>query len=54
MNRFEKKKYSEIAQEMGVSVKTVESHISKALKLLREELKDYLPIIIIMLEIIKK
>lgn len=52
-NRFDKKKYSEIADEMHISVKTVESHISKALKLLREELKDYLPIALLMLEIYK-
>lgn len=31
-----------IAEELGVSVKTVEFHITKALKLLRKELKDYL------------
>lgn len=41
MNRFDGKTYSEIANECNISVKTVESHISKALKLLRKELKDY-------------
>jgi RNA polymerase sigma-70 factor (ECF subfamily) len=34
--------YSEIAEVMDVSVKTVEAHISKALQILRTELKDYL------------
>lgn len=45
-NRFDGKTYSEIAQTHGISVKTVESYMSKALKHLRVELKDYLPIIL--------
>lgn len=31
-----------IAEQLGVSVKTVEFHITKTLKFLRQELKDYL------------
>ncbi|NDV57687.1 RNA polymerase sigma-70 factor [Bacteroides sp. 519] len=31
-----------IASDLGISVKSVEFHITKALKLLRQELKDYL------------
>ncbi len=31
--------YSEIAQSLGISVKTVENHMIKALKILREKLK---------------
>ncbi|MCL3781488.1 RNA polymerase sigma-70 factor [Prolixibacteraceae bacterium JC049] len=42
MSRFEDKKYREIAEELGISVKTVETQMSKALKLFRENLKDYL------------
>lgn len=34
--------YKEIAVELGVSVKTVEFHISKALELLRKSLRDFL------------
>lgn len=34
----------EIAQKLGISVKTVENQISKAIKVLREELKEYLPV----------
>jgi RNA polymerase sigma-70 factor (ECF subfamily) len=45
LNRFENKKYSEIASELGISVKTVENHMGKALKIMRERLKDYLPVI---------
>ncbi|MCD4770237.1 MAG: RNA polymerase sigma-70 factor [Bacteroidales bacterium] len=47
LNRFEDKKYREIASLLNISVKTVEAQISKALRILREELNDYLTIIII-------
>ncbi|MEN8123227.1 MAG: RNA polymerase sigma-70 factor [Bacteroidota bacterium] len=43
LKRFEGKKNREIAEEMGIAVKTVEMHISKAMLSLRENLKDYLP-----------
>ena len=49
-NRFEGKKYTEIAEEQQISVKTVEAHISKALKILRVELKDYLPFLILLFQ----
>jgi RNA polymerase sigma-70 factor (ECF subfamily) len=45
-SRSEGKSYPEIATELNVSVKTVEYRISQALKILRTELKDYLPVII--------
>ena len=48
-SRFEDKKNREIAEELGISIKTVEAHISKALKLLRTELKEYLPLLYILL-----
>jgi RNA polymerase sigma-70 factor (ECF subfamily) len=35
-SRAEQKKYSEIAAELGIAVKTVEAHMSKALKLIRK------------------
>jgi RNA polymerase sigma-70 factor (family 1) len=41
MSRFEGKKYKEIAEEMGLSVKTVDTHLVKALKLVRNGLQDY-------------
>lgn len=41
MNRFDGKKYSEIAKELSVSVKTVEADISKVLAILRKELKHF-------------
>ena len=47
MNRFEGKTYVEIAEEKQISVKTVEAYMSKTLKFLKVELKDYLPLMII-------
>jgi RNA polymerase sigma-70 factor, ECF subfamily len=43
MNRFEGLKPAEIAERKGISVRTVETHIGKALKILRGELSGYLP-----------
>lgn len=51
-SRFENMTYAEIAKEMNISVKAVEGLISRSLKLLRSELKDYLPIIIILYKMI--
>lgn len=44
LSRFEDKKYKEIAEELNISVKAVEGHISKALKVFRINLKNYLPL----------
>lgn len=49
MNRFKGNTYSAIAEEMDVSIKTIESYMSKALKALRAELSDYLPILFLFL-----
>ncbi len=38
LNRFDGLKYSEIAAQLEISVKTVENQMSKALKMLREKL----------------
>lgn len=42
MSRYKNMKYSEIAQVSGISVKTVEAQMSRALKMLKHELSDYL------------
>jgi RNA polymerase sigma-70 factor, ECF subfamily len=42
MSRMEQLSYAEIATQLNISTNTVENHISKALKLLRIELKDFL------------
>lgn len=47
MSRFEQLRYQEIADQLGLSVKTVENQMGKALKIVREELKDYLPLLIL-------
>ncbi|WP_085536129.1 RNA polymerase sigma-70 factor [Massilibacteroides vaginae] len=44
-SRVEGKKYKEIAEELGISVNTVENQMSIALKKLRIELKDFLPLL---------
>lgn len=49
MSRYEDMKYREIAYELGISVKTVEAQMGKALKFLREQLVDYLPLWLYML-----
>ena len=43
MSRLEGLRYSDIAEKLGISVKTVEVQMSKALEFMRERLKDYLP-----------
>ena len=43
LKRFEGKKNKEVAEIMGLSIKTVEMHLSKATLNLRKTLKDYLP-----------
>ncbi|MEY3320450.1 MAG: hypothetical protein RLZZ417_33 [Bacteroidota bacterium] len=40
LNRFEGKKQKEIAQELGLSLRTIEAHIYKALQLLKSTLKE--------------
>lgn len=44
LSRFKNKSNKEIAEQIGISIKGVEYHISKALKALRITLKDYLPL----------
>lgn len=49
LSRFENMTYSKISEEMDVAQKTVEAYISQALRVLRIELKDYLPLLIFLL-----
>jgi len=49
LNRFEGKKYSEIARQLSISVKTVEAQISKALMILRENLRDYIHLFVLLI-----
>lgn len=52
MNRYQNMTYNEIAQHLNVSPKTVDYRIQQALKQLRVELKDYLPLIMALVRIV--
>lgn len=49
LSRNEQLSYKEIAEQMNISPKTVENQVGKALKIMREELKDYLPVLLLTL-----
>ena len=51
LSRFEELKYREIADKLDISVKTVENHMGKALKLLRLKLVDFLPFLFIFINL---
>lgn len=51
LSRFEDLKYREIAERLNISVRTVEVQMSKALQILREELKEWLVLFLILLRI---
>ena len=48
MSRIDELKYREIAEQLQISEKTVESRITRALKILRTELKDYLSVLFVL------
>ena len=47
MSRFDELRYQEIADQLGLSIKTIENQIGKALRILRQELADYLPFFVV-------
>lgn len=51
MRRFEEKSYREIANRLGMTVKGVEYHMTKATTSLRKSLKDFLPALVFLLKI---
>ncbi|NQV02098.1 MAG: RNA polymerase sigma-70 factor [Bacteroidia bacterium] len=53
MSRYDGMTYNEIAENLGISVKTVENQMSKALKFLREELAEYLPFLLLLFNIME-
>lgn len=51
LSRYDEMHYREIAEKQSICVKTVEARMTKALKILRFELKDYLTIICLITDI---
>lgn len=47
MSRYEGLKYREIADELGISQKTVENQLGRALQALRTELADFIPLLLL-------
>jgi len=45
---FEGKTHVEIAEEMNLSVKSINRYKQKTMELLRNELKDYLPLLLLL------
>lgn len=46
LSRYDGLKYKEIAEHLNISQKTVENQMGKALKFLRTELREYLPLLL--------
>lgn len=46
-NRFEQKKYEEIAIELNISVNTVKYHMKKALSCLQQRMEKYLKLLVL-------
>jgi RNA polymerase sigma-70 factor, ECF subfamily len=49
LSRFEELKYQQIADTLGISIKTVEAQMGKALRIMRVKLVDYLPLVFLFL-----
>ena len=49
MHRFKDMTYKDIAEQLNVSVKTVDYRIQQALKHLAQSLKDYLPLLLLLM-----
>lgn len=49
LSRFEQLKYQQIADQMGLSIKTIENQMGKALRVMRQKLAEFLPIILLLL-----
>jgi len=47
LSRYEELRYRDIGSRLGISVKTVENQMGKALKLLRARLVDFLPLLLL-------
>jgi RNA polymerase sigma-70 factor, ECF subfamily len=54
LSRFEDMKYSQIADTLGISVKTVENQMGKALRLLRTRLAEFLTLLILFINFLNR
>ena len=51
ISRIEKLSYKEIADRLGINVKAVDNRLARTMKILKEELKDYLPLLLLFLDL---
>ena len=51
MHKFEGKTFAGIASELGISPRTVDKHVEMAVKSLRKELSEYLPLLLWLLTV---
>lgn len=49
--RIQGRSYQEVAEEMSLTTKGVEYHVGKATEILRKSLKDYCPIVLLLMNI---
>lgn len=54
MSRFEQLKYQQIADQLNISIKTVENQMGKALRVLRTKLVEYLPFLLFLYYLIRR
>lgn len=54
LSRFEQLKYQQIADQLNISIKTVENQMGKALKVMRLKLVEFLPFLLFIPYLIRK
>ena len=54
MSRIKGMTHTEIADELAISIRTVENHIYRTLTFIKSKLRDYLPVIMIAFHVLKK